>query len=99
MSDVPVGVFTSGGLDSSLLAAAAARVKAGEQIHTYSVRFTEPGYDESPHAEAVTHHIRTIHHVVTAGDAPPERAFGAVPGSLAQPLGRPPILPDCPLAP
>ena len=45
MSDVPVGVFTSGGLDSSFLAAAAARVKAGEQIHTYSVRFTEPGYD------------------------------------------------------
>src|SRR5438034_2300963 len=68
MSDVPVGVFTSGGLDSSFLAAAAARVKAGEQIHTYSVRFTEPGYDESPHAEAVTHHIRTIHHVVRADE-------------------------------
>ena len=59
MSDVPVGVFTSGGLDSSLLAAAAARVMPGEQIHTYSVRFVEPGYDESPYAEAVTHHIRT----------------------------------------
>src|SRR6266699_3324279 len=39
MSDVPVGVFTSGGLDSSLLAAAAARVMAGERIHTYSVKF------------------------------------------------------------
>src|SRR2546426_7648788 len=34
MSDVPVGVFTSGGLDSSFLAAAAARVKAGEQKST-----------------------------------------------------------------
>src|SRR5438876_1963200 len=33
--------------DLSFLAAAAARVKAGEQIHTYSVRFTEPGYDRS----------------------------------------------------
>src|SRR6059036_3347199 len=98
MSDVPVGVFTSGGLDSSLLAAAAARVKAGEQIHTYSVRFTEPGYDESPHAEAVTHHIRTIHHVVTADDAMLERALGVVTGSLAEPVGDPAILPTYLLA-
>src|SRR5207245_2500479 len=56
MSDVPVGVFTSGGLGSSLLAAAAGRVMAREGVHTYAVRFTEPGYDESPYAEAVTHH-------------------------------------------
>src|SRR5207245_816618 len=35
MSDVPVGVFTSGGLDSSLLAAAAARVVPGAPLHTY----------------------------------------------------------------
>ncbi|PYO83654.1 MAG: hypothetical protein DMD65_05080 [Gemmatimonadetes bacterium] len=98
MSDVPVGVFTSGGLDSSFLAAAAARVKAGEQIHTYSVRFTEPGYDESPHAEAVTHHIRTIHHVVTADDAALERAFDVVTGSLAEPVGDPAILPTYLLA-
>jgi len=98
MSDVPVGVFTSGGLDSSFLAAAAARVKAGEQIHTYSVRFTEPGYDESPHAEAVTHHIRTIHHVVTADDAALERAFDVVTGALAEPVGDPAILPTYLLA-
>src|SRR2546429_5099675 len=87
MSDVPVGVFTSGGLDSSLLAAAAARVMPGEKIHTYSVKFFEPGYDESPHAEAVTHDIRTIHHVVTADDAALERAFDVVTRSLAEPVG------------
>jgi asparagine synthase (glutamine-hydrolysing) len=98
MSDVPVGVFTSGGLDSSLLAAAAARVKAGEQIHTYSVKFTEPGYDESPHAEAVTHHIRTIHHVVPADDTALEHAFDVVTGSLAEPVGDPAILPTYLLA-
>jgi asparagine synthase (glutamine-hydrolysing) len=98
MSDVPVGVFTSGGLDSSLLAAAAAQVKAGEQIHTYAVRFTEPGYDESPHAEAVTHHIRTVHHVVTADDAALERAFEVVTRSLAEPVGDPAMLPTYLLA-
>src|SRR6185295_16947967 len=57
MSDVPLGVFTSGGLDSSLLVAAAARAMRGDRIHTYAVRFTETGYDESEYAEAVTHDI------------------------------------------
>ncbi|HYT03434.1 MAG TPA: asparagine synthase (glutamine-hydrolyzing) [Gemmatimonadales bacterium] len=98
MSDVPVGVFTSGGLDSSLLAAAAARVMAGEQIHTYSVRFAEPGYDESPYAAAVTHHIRTIHHVVAADDTALGRAFDVVTRSLAEPVGDPAILPTYLLA-
>jgi asparagine synthase (glutamine-hydrolysing) len=98
MSDVPVGVFTSGGLDSSLLAAAAARVMAGEKIHTYSVRFIEPGYDESPYAEAVTHHIHTSHHVVTADDTALARAFETVTGALGEPVGDPAILPTYLLA-
>src|SRR5690348_8328343 len=98
MSDVPVGVFTSGGLDSSLLAAAAARVMAGEKIHTYSVKFRERGYDESAYAEAVTHDIRTVHHVVTADDATLERAFEIVTRSLAEPVGDPAILPTYLLA-
>ncbi len=98
MSDVPVGVFTSGGLDSSLLAGAAARVMPGEKIHTYSVKFAEPGYDESPYAEAVTHDIRTIHHVVSADDRALERAFEVVTHSLAEPVGDPAILPTYLLA-
>src|SRR6059036_4359421 len=98
MSDVPVGVFTSGGLDSSLLAGAAARVMPGEQIHTYSVRFVEPGYDESPYAEAVTHHIRTQHHVVTADEPALERAFTTITRALAEPVGDPAILPTYLLA-
>src|SRR2546426_644016 len=98
MSDVPVGVFTSGGLDSSLLAAAAARVLAGEKIHTYAVKFVEPGDGESADALAVTRHIRTTHHVVTADDAALERAFELVTRSLAEPVGDPAILPTYLLA-
>jgi len=98
MSDVPLGVFTSGGLDSSFLVAAAARVLPGEQIHTYAVRFVEPGYDESGHAEAVTHDIKTVHHVVTADDEALRRALDVVARSLAEPLGDPAVLPTYLLA-
>jgi asparagine synthase (glutamine-hydrolysing) len=98
MSDVPVGVFTSGGLDSSFLAGAASRVMRGEQIHTYAARFVDRGYDESAHAEAVTHDIRTVHHVVTADDAALGRAFDVVAGALAEPVGDPAILPTYLLA-
>jgi len=98
MSDVPLGVFTSGGLDSSLLVAAAARGMPGERIHTYAVRFTEPGYDESAYAEAVTHHIATVHHVVTADDESLGRALDVVSKSLAEPLGDPAVLPTWLLA-
>ena len=98
MSDVPVGVFTSGGLDSSLLAAAAARATAGTLIHTYSVKFADPRYDESPYAEAVTRDIPTRHHVVTADEPALERALHVVSGSLAEPVGDPAILPTYLLA-
>jgi asparagine synthase (glutamine-hydrolysing) len=98
MSDVPFGIFTSGGLDSSLLVAAAARVIPGERIHTYAVRFTEPGYDESGYAEAVTHEIASVHHVVTANDESLGRALDVVSKSLAEPLGDPAVLPTFLLA-
>ena len=98
MSDVPVGVFTSGGLDSSFLAGAAAGVMAGDRIHTYSVKFVEPGYDESPFAEAVTHSIRTMHHVVTADDESLGRALKVVTQHVAEPVGDPAILPTVLLA-
>jgi len=98
MSDVPLGVFTSGGLDSSLLVAAAARAMPGERIHTYAVRFTEPGYDESAYAEAVTHDIATVHHVVTADDESLSRALDVVSHALAEPLGDPAVLPTWLLA-
>ena len=98
MSDVPLGIFTSGGLDSSFLVAAAARAMPGERLHTYAVRFLEPGYDESPFAEQVTHHIRSVHHVVTADDAALQRALHVVTDRLAEPVGDPALLPTYLLA-
>ncbi len=58
VSDVPLGVFLSGGVDSSVIAACARR--AGP-VRTFSVAFDDPRYDESGHAAAVAKHLGTEH--------------------------------------
>ncbi len=59
VADVPVGVFLSGGLDSSFLAASAARVHP--RVRTFSVAFDDASFDESVHARAVANHLGTEH--------------------------------------
>jgi asparagine synthase (glutamine-hydrolysing) len=55
ISDVPLGVILSGGLDSSLIAAMLSRIeqKEGKQINTFTVKFPEKGFDETRFAEIV----------------------------------------------
>lgn len=61
VSDVPLGVFLSGGLDSSLVAALAARARGGD-LDTFSIGFADPSYDEAPFARQASEHIGTRHH-------------------------------------
>src|SRR5260370_40600532 len=63
MSDVPLGVFLSGGLDSSAVAALMAKLR-GEPVETFSVGDKEDAYSELPYARAVAKHIKSIHHEV-----------------------------------
>lgn len=59
-ADVPVGVLLSGGVDSSLVTALAARTKSS--IKTFTVRFPGSGkYDETEHARLIAHHFATDH--------------------------------------
>ena len=60
MSDVPLGAYLSGGLDSSLMVAEMAR-RLSEPLRTYSIGFDTPGYDESSYAELVSRHCGTRH--------------------------------------
>ncbi len=62
VADVPVGVFLSGGLDSSLVAAVARRHR--DEVRTFTVRFPYPSFDESLHAESAAKHIGTRHTTV-----------------------------------
>src|SRR6476661_3342173 len=61
VSDVPVGVLLSGGVDSSALAALAA-TESRERIHTFSIGFEEQGFDETERARVVAQRYGTEHH-------------------------------------
>jgi len=62
-ADVPVGVFLSGGIDSSLIAALATKATS-EKIKTFSVKFNEQAFDESSYARQVAEHLQTEHHEI-----------------------------------
>jgi asparagine synthase (glutamine-hydrolysing) len=63
MSDVPLGVFLSGGLDSSAVAALTAK-GSQQPIQTFSVGYAEQAYSELPYARIVANHIGSQHHEV-----------------------------------
>jgi asparagine synthase (glutamine-hydrolysing) len=63
MSDVPLGVFLSGGLDSSAVAALTTKIRR-EPIETFSVGYGEEAYSELPFARQVAKHIGSKHHEV-----------------------------------
>lgn len=60
-SDVPVGCFLSGGVDSSLIVAKTARA-LGDSFHTYSIGFDDAAHDETPFIKRVLARYPTQHH-------------------------------------
>jgi asparagine synthase (glutamine-hydrolysing) len=93
MSDVPLGVFLSGGLDSTALVATLAERVDPARLKTFSVAFEDPTFDESSHARRVADHFGTDHaeRTLTAGDL-----LALVPDLLAtldEPFADPSIVP------
>src|SRR5579872_397874 len=80
MSDVPLGVFLSGGLDSSTIAALATKVR-GEPIETFSVGYAEDSFSELPQARTVANHLNSIHHGVVLSE---QEFFDALPRLIWQ---------------
>jgi asparagine synthase (glutamine-hydrolysing) len=91
VADVPVGVFLSGGIDSSLITALAMR--AAPDLTAFTVRVGDDSFDETPHAVTVARHLGVRHKVVTLDEGDLLQAFDAITDKLAEPLGDSSLLP------
>lgn len=93
MSDVPLGVFLSGGLDSSAVLACLAEQMPASELRTYTIGFNEPSFDESAHARHVANYLGTEHHERILGIDQVRDLIPDILGKLDEPLGDASILP------
>lgn len=91
VSDVPLGVFLSGGIDSSTVAALMAGMSA--RVKTFSIGFTEKSYDESPYARAVAKRFATDHHERILSAAECGGLLPEIVGRFDEPMADPSIVP------
>jgi asparagine synthase (glutamine-hydrolysing) len=85
VADVPVGVFLSGGVDSTLVASAAARTSS-QRLQTFTVGYDVGGVNETERARAVAAKLGSEHHEVTLTQADVAGRVPALLASLDQPL-------------
>ncbi len=93
MSDVPLGVFLSGGIDSSAIATFAAKHAAAGQLNTFSIGFTDPTFDESKYARLVAKEIGSQHHNETLNLDEAAALAPELVARLDEPLGDGSLLP------
>ena len=92
VSDVPIGVFLSGGVDSSTLAAVMSELAPGN-VNSFSVSFPARSFDEEPYATQVARRFRTHHRVLHATESSLREALCVMGEHLDEPLADPAVLP------
>jgi asparagine synthase (glutamine-hydrolysing) len=92
-SDVPLGAFLSGGIDSSLVAALAQRAMGSQRLRTFTVSMPDLGFDESAHAAVVARHLGTEHTEVHLSLAEALAQIPRLASIWDEPLADPSMLP------
>jgi asparagine synthase (glutamine-hydrolysing) len=92
VSDVPLGVLLSGGIDSSTVAALACEA-AGERVKTFSIAFDERSFDESSYARLVAEHLGTEHYEQRFTEREMLEIVPEIPRLLDEPLGDGSLIP------
>jgi asparagine synthase (glutamine-hydrolysing) len=93
MSDVPLGIFLSGGVDSSTVLAFARKALPSSEIRTFTIGFTEPSYDESEYAARVAAHFDTLHLMEKLDRNQAKELVPQVLGRLDEPLADSSLIP------
>ncbi|MDP3514173.1 MAG: asparagine synthase (glutamine-hydrolyzing) [Sulfuritalea sp.] len=86
IADVPVGMFLSGGVDSSAVVALLAR-HTSSTVRTFTIGFDEAGFDEAPHAREVASYFGTDHHEHMLGRQDCCDIIPRLPGIWDEPFG------------
>jgi asparagine synthase (glutamine-hydrolysing) len=86
-ADVPVGSYLSGGLDSSVIAHLIRRLHTG-QLHTFSLRFSDPAFDETPQQHRMANILGTDHHEIVCDSEAIRNALAEVVWHCETPLTR-----------
>ncbi len=93
MADVPLGVFLSGGLDSSSVSAFAVRHMDRTKLKTFSIGFKEASFDESSYAQLVANLLKTDHHTDVLSMESAKDLLPAIMAKLDEPMGDASLLP------
>lgn len=93
VADVPLGIFLSGGIDSSTILACASKIESNNQIKTFSIGFREKEYDESNIAKNIAHHFGSDHTEKIFGIDSAKEVSSQVLDMLDEPIGDSSILP------
>jgi len=92
ISDVPLGIFLSGGIDSSMIAALAQKEAPGK-VKTFSISFEDPSFDESKYALLASKHIGTEHYEKRMSPEDLLRLVPRLPNILDEPMADASIIP------
>lgn len=92
VSDVPIGAFLSGGIDSPLITSVMQSISA-DPVKTFTIGFEDPKYNEAVYAKEISHHLGTDHTELYITEQDLKNVIPLLPKMLSEPLADPACLP------
>lgn len=93
LSDVPLGIFLSGGIDSSAVLASAVQITDTESINTFTIGFNEASFDESAKARQVAEYLGVNNHVEYLTEQVMRDSIGDILSRMGEPFGDASLIP------
>ena len=93
ISDVPLGAFLSGGVDSSIIVSIMRKYVS--ELNTFSIRFDRPDYNESQYAKIVSDKFHTLHHEIEFNAESVRDLIAELPYFYDEPFGDSSMIPTC----